>query len=151
MSRQDISPVLSIDAKEGTVSGPGGSVRLEPKVMEVLVVLARYSGHIVSRQELLDAVWPGAVVTEHTLSRCIYQLREGLRRAATDSETGEYNAIETLPKRGYRLMAIIEQSPGDFRVAGPSLLIELRRSTVLLVGLALFVLFVLWFVLIYPA
>lgn len=122
-------PVLSIDVAEGTVSGPRGTVRLEPKVMSVLSVLARYSGHVVSRKILMDAVWGDAVVTEHTLSRCIYQLREQLGRTIGDGQV-----VETLPKRGYRLLVQIEQSPTDFRIHGQSLLIEIKRRGLLLWG-----------------
>ena len=72
------SPKFTVDPREGTVADPGGRVRLEPKVMEVLAALAEHPGCVVSREELLDTVWPGVVVTEHTLSRCIYQLRHEL-------------------------------------------------------------------------
>ena len=58
-----VLPTETMDPREGTVAGPGGNVRLEPKVMAVLVVLATYSAHVVSRAELLDAVWPVAVIT----------------------------------------------------------------------------------------
>jgi DNA-binding winged helix-turn-helix (wHTH) protein len=68
-------PRFTVDPREGTVAGPGGAVRLEPKVMEVLSALSSHSGRVVSRDELLDTVWPNVIVTEHTLSRCIYQLR----------------------------------------------------------------------------
>jgi len=104
------SPKLSVDQREGTVAGPGGSVRLEPKVMGVLVALATHSGRVVSRDELLGTVWPGAVVTEHTLSRCIYQLRNVLRKVGSVTDEADYKPIETLPKRGYRLLATVEMS-----------------------------------------
>ena len=137
------SPVLSIDPREGTVSGPGGEVRLEPKVMEVLIVLARYAGHVVNRKDLLEAVWPGVVVTESTLSRCIYQLREQLRIVASESLAGSnnQNLIETLPKRGYRLLVEVDRTPSELRISGSSLLIELQRRHLLFIGIALFVLF----------
>ncbi len=135
---------LSMDLREGTVSGPGGTVRLEPKVMEVLGVLARYSGHVVSRDELLDTVWRGAVVTENTVSRCVYQLREGLGRVAGNGESGTTKElIETLPKRGYRLTVAVEQMPTEIRITGDTLLIRLRRPTALALGLIAFALFVL--------
>ncbi len=132
-------PRLVIDPREGTVAGPSGTVQLEPKVMEVLVVLGRYSGHVVSRAELLDAVWPDVVVTEHTLSRCIYQLRDALGKAVGDDTRG---VIETLPKRGYRLLAEVEGTPTELRVSGGSLLIELRRHHLLYWGVAIFVIVV---------
>ena len=102
------SPRFTVDTREGTVSGPRGSVRLEPKVMDVLSTLASHPGRVVSRDELLDAVWPNVVVTEHTLSRCIYQLRNELGKIGGEADQGNFNPIETLPKRGYRLLATLD-------------------------------------------
>ena len=133
------TPQLSLDYREGTVTGPKGTVRLEPKVMEVLVMLARYSGHVVSRADLLEAVWPGVVVTEHTLSRCVYQLREALREVAVGLRDKDFDAIETLPRRGYRLAVPVDHTPVELRVTGDRLSIELRRPQVLIGGLVLFV------------
>ena len=48
---------FAVDASEGAVTGPGGTVRLEPKVMDVLLMLSRQAGRVVSRNELMDAVW----------------------------------------------------------------------------------------------
>jgi DNA-binding winged helix-turn-helix (wHTH) protein len=106
-----------VDTREGTVAGPGGSVRLEPKVMEVLTELASHRGRVVSRNELLDAVWPNVVVTEHTLTRCIYQLRTELGKIGTGPDQPDLDPIETLPKRGYRLLVNVDASPaGDSAV-----------------------------------
>ena len=99
-SGDETFPTLTVDPQEGTVAGPAGTVRLEPKVMQVLLVLAGKAGQLVARGELFDAVWPNAVVTEHTLSRCIYQLRDQLGKVGGNAE---FDPIETLPKRGYRL------------------------------------------------
>jgi DNA-binding winged helix-turn-helix (wHTH) protein len=97
-----------VDAREGTVTGPGGTVRLEPKVMDVLTTLASQPGRVVSRDELLEKVWPDVIVTEHTLSRCIYQLRHSLNDVGPGADQSDFKPIETLPKRGYRLLAAVE-------------------------------------------
>jgi len=76
--------------------------------MDVLTVLGRRPGRLVSRDELLEEVWPGVIVTEHTLSRCIYQLRHNLNDIGPDSDQPDFKPIETLPKRGYRLLAAVE-------------------------------------------
>ncbi len=101
----EASPRFTVDTQEGTVAGPGGTVRLEPKVMEVLRSLSRHAGLVVPRNELMDTVWPDVVVTEHTLSRCVYQLRHQLGKIAGKPDQA---LIETLPKRGYRLLANVE-------------------------------------------
>ena len=137
--------VVSIDTREGTVRGAAGEVRLEPKVMEVLLVLATYAGHVVRREEILNRVWPDVIVSEDTLSRCIYQLREKLRFVAGKSREDDYDPIQTLPKRGYRLCVVVEQSPKELRITGDRLLIELKRPTVLWLGSGLFVLFLVLF------
>ncbi len=81
------------------LSRNGEQLQLEPKMMDVLVALAEHSGRVVSRQELLDAVWPETFVTESVLTRAI----AGLRRALGDSAR-EPRYIETISRRGYRLL-----------------------------------------------
>lgn len=75
------------------------SVHLEPKVMEVLCVLARSQGEVVSRNGLLDEVWAGTYVTDEVVSRAISVLRSQL---GDDRKNPEY--ILTIPKAGYRLI-----------------------------------------------
>lgn len=73
--------------------------KLEPKVMHVLLCLARQPGEVVSRRELLEQVWPRSEVSDEVLSRCVYQLRRLL-----DDSTAQPQYIETVPKAGYRLL-----------------------------------------------
>jgi DNA-binding winged helix-turn-helix (wHTH) protein len=112
-------PTFTVDPREGTVAGRGGTVRLEPKVMEVLAVLSEHPRRVVSRDELLDTVWPGVIVTEHTLSRCIYQLRRDLGKVGGKPGPADFNPIETLPKRGYRLLANFETVPAHDSSSSP--------------------------------
>ena len=65
-------------------------------------MLAERSGQVVAREALLDRIWPGVVVADESLSRCIYELRRQLAPAAGDEQNYK-EVIETLPKRGYRL------------------------------------------------
>ncbi len=71
--------------------------RLEPKVMDVLCVLAHARGDVVSRPEILDTVWSGTHVTDGVLTRAV-----SLLRTALDDGSGT-KVIETVPRRGYRL------------------------------------------------
>ncbi len=77
----------------------GGDVQLEPKMMDVLVCLAQTPGDVVSREALIDAVWPEVFISESVLTRAI----AGLRRALGD-DAREPRFIETISKRGYRLI-----------------------------------------------
>jgi Tol biopolymer transport system component/DNA-binding winged helix-turn-helix (wHTH) protein len=92
---------LTVEPLTGEIRGPAGRERLDPKVMEVLWLLARQPGQVVFREELLRRVWPGVVVSDDALSRCIYQLRRHLNDVAGNDSYKEL--LETLPKRGYRL------------------------------------------------
>jgi TolB-like protein/DNA-binding winged helix-turn-helix (wHTH) protein len=92
---------VRIDCGSGAASGPGGTEKLDPKVMAVLVRLAARAGQVVAREDLISTIWPDVVVGDEVLSRCIYELRRQLVKAAGDE--GFKDAIETLPKRGYRL------------------------------------------------
>jgi len=108
---QQTNPGFTLDEREGTVTGPGGTLRLEPRVMDVLAMLARHQGRVVPREELIETIWPGVVVTEYTLNRCIYRLRRALDRIAGHGARSGAELIETLPKRGYRLLADVRYAP----------------------------------------
>jgi DNA-binding winged helix-turn-helix (wHTH) protein/TolB-like protein len=77
----------------------GDAVRVEPKVMEVLMVLADRAGEVVSRDDLLAAVWPGVIVGDDALTQSIIKLRKAL---GDNPRSPSY--IETISKRGYRLI-----------------------------------------------
>ena len=76
------------------------SVVLEPKVMDVLVCLARRGGSTVTKEQFMTEVWGGTVVTDDVLSRCISELRKAL-----DDDWRDPRVIETIRKTGYRLVA----------------------------------------------
>jgi len=94
---------LQVDPATGLVSGPGGSVRLEPRVSAVLDMLAGRPRQLVTRSELLEAIWPGGGVYDEALTQCVYQLRQQL--AVIGGDGGYRDLIATLPKRGYQLNA----------------------------------------------
>jgi adenylate cyclase len=79
------------------------SIRIEPRAMDVLMALAQRAGGVVSVDELLAAVWKGVIVGEGSVYLAVRQLRQAL----DDSPAGA-RYIETIPKRGYRLMASVE-------------------------------------------
>jgi TolB-like protein/DNA-binding winged helix-turn-helix (wHTH) protein/Tfp pilus assembly protein PilF len=108
---------VTIDPKNGLAAGPAGVEKLDPKVMSVLIMLAQNAGQVVQRTDLLDRIWPGVVVGDEVLTRCIYELRRQLGHTAGDDELKD--AIETLPKRGYRLkVAVTPELPEG--IARPS-------------------------------
>lgn len=78
---------------------------MEPKVLAVLRVLIDRAGEVVSREQLIDAVWGNQFGGEERLSRAISLLRKALGDAR-----GQHEHIETVPKVGYRLIADIQPS-----------------------------------------
>ena len=80
------------------------AVPLRPLVFDTLLVLTERVGEVVTKDELLDAVWPDSVVEENNLSQNIL----ALRRVLEDGGSNDVR-IETLPKRGYRLIAQLEE------------------------------------------
>jgi TolB-like protein len=90
-------------------SDDGRREALEPRVMQVLVALARKRGQVVSRDELIALCWGGRFVSEDAIQRCVARLRK-LAQAS-----GGF-AIETVPRVGYRLSADEAGSGGE---AGP--------------------------------
>jgi DNA-binding winged helix-turn-helix (wHTH) protein len=85
----------------------GQEVRIEPKAMRVLLYLAARPSDVAAREELIGAVWPDTFVTDDVLKRCISQLRRAL---GDDRNAPQF--IETIPKRGYRLIAPVSPDPG---------------------------------------
>jgi TolB-like protein/DNA-binding winged helix-turn-helix (wHTH) protein len=85
------------------LNGPDGEQHIEPKAMQVLVALASEPGEVVTREFLLEKVWPDTYSGEVSLTRCISQLR----RCFSD-DRGNSQFIETIPKVGYRLVAPVE-------------------------------------------
>ncbi len=81
----------------------GHAVTLQNLSMQVLVYLADKAGKVVSYDELLDALWPGRVVGEDAVHRRIADLRQHL---GDNSRKPEY--IQTIPKRGYRMVARVQ-------------------------------------------
>jgi DNA-binding winged helix-turn-helix (wHTH) protein/TolB-like protein/Flp pilus assembly protein TadD len=112
---------------EGVLLGAGRQVRLEPKVAALLAYLARRRDRMVSKEELLSAVWSEATVAPVALSRAISELRRAL---GDDPKVPRY--IETYPKRGYRLVAAVGEahSPAPPPDARPRARLVLRAALV---------------------
>ena len=97
-----------VDPDSGRLLREGVEVKLEPKVMQVLVFLAQHSGKVVSREALEAVVWAGMVVGYDALSGSIIKLRKAL---GDDSRHPQY--IETVSKKGYRLIASVSEVGED--------------------------------------
>lgn len=83
-------------------------VHLEPKAALVLKLLIERAGQLVTRQELLDTAWGDVVVSDDALTQVIIKLRKALGDSSRDSRY-----IQTIPKRGYCLLAEVHAEPGS--------------------------------------
>jgi DNA-binding winged helix-turn-helix (wHTH) protein len=88
-----------VDPNRNRITGPGGETALQPKMIEVLCALAERPGKVLSRSDLIDRVWGKEFGADESLTRAISQLRKAF------GDTREVpQVIETISKRGYRLM-----------------------------------------------
>lgn len=100
-----------IDTRLGRISGLNSEsemTKLEPQVMAVLLCLVKQPNQVVSREYIEEQAWPNRVVGYDSLSTAIIKLRKALK---DDSKNSRY--IETVPKRGYRLIAKVTPSKAD--------------------------------------
>ena len=79
------------------------ALELTPKLLDLLFHLLDRAGSLVTKEELLDSLWPGANVTENALSQAVSDLRHAL-----DDDAGAPTFIKTVARRGYRFIAPVE-------------------------------------------
>ena len=89
-----VQPMLNLLSRDGM------TVRLRAQLMDLLVCLASRPGQVLRKEDLVAAVWEGRSVADSAFSRCISELR-----AAIGDNAHEPRVIETITKRGYRLVA----------------------------------------------
>jgi len=82
-------------------------IPLTPKVLQILMVLVENCGRVVSKDELMKAVWPDTFVEEGNLTQNVSMLRKVLAE-----NSGEHTYIQTIPKQGYRFATIDPQETG---------------------------------------
>lgn len=96
---------FELDEPRAELRGPGGApIKLRPKAFDLLRLLAANAGRVVSKQELMEAVWPNVHVSDDSLFQCIRQLRAALG-------DGERQLIKGVPGRGYLFEAEVSSDP----------------------------------------
>ena len=93
----------TVDQTANCIRGPSGTVTLEPRVMDLLVLLAARAGGVLSKDEIAEEIWGDIHVNEDALTRSVFKLRKAL---GDDARNPKY--IATVSKRGYRLIAKAE-------------------------------------------
>ena len=90
----------TLDLRHGVFRRGDRAIDLRPKSFEVLRYLVENAGRLVSKDELIEAIWPNVNVADGSLARCV----SDVRRALND---GEQRFIKTVPRRGYRFAAAV--------------------------------------------
>ena len=95
-----------IEPLTGKVTGPVGSRHVQPKAMQILVCLAENHGNLVTRETLIENAWGDGPASATALSHAVSEIRYAL-----DDQTDDPQFIQTIPKRGYRLLVDPEMVP----------------------------------------
>ncbi|MCF2860147.1 winged helix-turn-helix domain-containing protein [Pseudoalteromonas sp. SMS1] len=130
-----------IDLSRSEVICNARSVKVEPKILQVLLLLAQHPQQVVSHQQIMAHVWSGTEVVPNALQRCIARLRKVLGDDAKSP-----HIIATHPKIGYRLIADVkwQQTSEEQPNSAPTITSRHKKGIYLLVlGLAL-ILSVVW-------
>ena len=100
----------------------GAAAAIEPRAFDLLVYLIRNRKRTIAKDELLDVLWAGSVVSETSLPRCVMKARKAVGDSAGDGQV-----INTMPRHGYRFVAAVDPEaqqpaaeaapPGDTTVA----------------------------------
>ena len=105
---------FSVDASKRLLLRGGEPVQLTPKVFDTLLYLIEHRGAVLSKNELMAAIWPDTVVEENNLGQNISKLR-GVLGESRD----ENRYIVTVPGRGYSFVADVKRGAGDTSMRGP--------------------------------
>jgi adenylate cyclase len=114
-----------VSPPEGLLTRDNETVRLEPKVMEVLVYFASRAGEVITRDELERDVWHGALVGYDAVTSTVIKLRKALQ---DDAKNPRY--IATIPKKGYQLIATVhEANEGAVQTSSDDASTSARKKT----------------------
>src|SRR5215469_8771086 len=111
----------TLDVVRGCLRTADRDIELRPKSFEVLRCLVENAGRLVTKDELLKAIWPKVVVTDEVLTQCVSEVRQ----AIGDSKQ---TIIVTVPRRGYRFAAPIVRVATGAAGAAPSRLVGESRG-----------------------
>lgn len=119
---------FELNCRNGELRCHGASLKLQPQPAKVLAALASRAGEIVTRREIIEQVWGSKIHVdfEHGLNFAIRQIRTVLK---DDPDHPQY--LETIPKRGYRFIAAVNENPALEPAPSASPVITSRRTKAL--------------------
>jgi len=105
---------FTLDFAHNSLRAADRNVQLRPKAVEVLHYLADNANRLVTKEELIQAIWPNVIVTDEVLTHCVSEVRQ----AIGDSQQ---NIIVTVPRRGYRFTAPVVRIAASAAAPPPAL------------------------------
>lgn len=123
---------FSLDGERRELSRNGAAVAVEPKVLDLLRHIVANRDRVVSREELIAAIWQGRIVSESAIATCI-----NAARSALEDSGDQQRLIRTFPRRGVRFMGAVRPQPHGSVPAlvpafGPALLLPEKPSIAVL-------------------
>jgi DNA-binding winged helix-turn-helix (wHTH) protein len=105
------SGTFELDLRAGELRKSGVKLKLTGQLFQVLAILLEHPGEVVTREELQKCLWPDTLVdVDHNLNTAVNKIREVLSDSA---ESPRF--VETLPRRGYRLITLVQSKGPDVR------------------------------------
>lgn len=96
---------FTLDLDRSRLLGPAGEVPLRPKSFDVVCHLLESAGRVVTKDELMKAVWPGVTVSDESLAQCVSEIRRALGEAGP-------RILKTVPRRGYAIDVPVSAATG---------------------------------------
>lgn len=97
----------TVDPTTNTICRVGSESTLPPRLIDMLIFFSQHPKEVISREELVNSLWNRTAVTDQAVTQTIFELRKALRDGRKTGQVPEY--IQTVPKRGYRLLAPVQQ------------------------------------------
>src|SRR5882724_5547146 len=94
----------TLDLTRGCIRNASGEIELRPKSFELLRYLIENAGRLISKDELVNAVWPTVIVSDDSLAQCVSDVRHALNDP-------DRRIIKTVPRRGYLFAAPVSAPP----------------------------------------
>ena len=130
----------TIDAPGNRISRDDTIVELEPRVMDLLMLFAARAGTVISKDEIVEAIWDEVHVNDDALTRCVFKLRKALEDNARHPQY-----IETVSKRGYRLIADVSSPRTSEAAKSNTRRFALVAITAISIGFGAFLVLNPWF------
>jgi len=124
-----INGVIADFGSESLRDESGSSIDLRPQAFAVLRYMSENANRLVTKDELMQVVWPGVVVTDDSLVQCIHEIR-----CALGDE--KHAVLKTVPKRGYRLNLATKAAPGVSASHSPGRVTHIAITPALIAGIA---------------